>query len=504
VATPRLARLSRLQWENTVRDLLQVTGIDEILSQVSGDAVVGFDNEIGSLFVGDQQRADFESAAQALATKVVADSAAIARLIPASAPADSAGKAKAFITSFGLRAYRRPLSDAEIQSYVSLFNQGPTLYPGTDAFNAGLNLVLQAFLQSPHFLYRTELGSAAVAGKIPLSDYEVAAKLSYSLTNSMPDAELFTAAAASAVHSANDVASQATRLASNAKGAEGRDHFHFQVYRLGAYDGIVRDTAAFPSFTANTPSAMRQETLLFLRYVFDQGFGVKQMFTSPVSFVNADLAPAYGLSGSFGNTFTKVDLDPNQRAGLLTRTGFLSSYAVVNDPDSIHRGVFVNQRVLCVDLPPPDPNATGLVPLSTDMTNRERVEATTGPGTCGQGCHSTIINPPGFAFEHFDAVGKFRDTDRGKPINSVASYAFAEGLKAFDGALEFSQALAQSKQAHSCYVGDWMTYLNGRLPVAAEKPLLDYLSQLSLNGQLSMKDMILRFVTNDGFLNRLP
>ena len=110
------------------------------------------------------------------------------------------------------------------------------------------------------------------------------------------------------------------------------------------------------------------------------------IFTTPVGFVNAVLAPLYDVTAPAGSELVRVGLNPNERSGLLTLAGFLSSYAVVDDPDSIHRGVFVNQRVLCVELPPPDPKATALKDLDAGMTNRERVEATTGPGTCGEGC----------------------------------------------------------------------------------------------------------------------
>ena len=504
VATSRLARLSHVQWTNAVRDLLKLSDVTTVAAAVTGDAVVGLDNDSASLFVGDQLRADLETAAQTLATQVTGTAASLAKLVPAGAPTDLAGKANAFITSFGLRAYRRPLTTAEVQAYATLFNQGPTLYPGVDAFTAGANLVIQTILQSPYFLYRTELGTAVANGMVALSDYEVAAKLSLALTNTIPDDALMTAAGQGKVHAAADVTAQATRLLPSAAGAGGRDHLHFQIYRLGAYDGIVRDMTVFPAFTTQTPADMRQEVLAFTRWIFDQGYGVKELFTSPVSFVNSNLAPLYGLTGSFTAAFTQVSLDATKRGGILTQPGFLSSYSVINDPDTIHRGVFINQRILCVELPPPDPNATALPTLDSTMTNRQRVEATTGPGTCGAGCHSTIINPPGFAFEEFDAVGTYRTMDRGQPIDASSSYMFTEGLKTFNGAVEFDKLLAQGIQAHACYVQNWMMYVNGRTVVPAEKPLVDYLAQVSQSGKLPMTDLIVDLVTAPGFLNRLP
>jgi hypothetical protein len=505
VATPRLARLSRLQWENSVRDLLQLADISDVTGPVTGDALVGFDTEAEALRIGEQLRADLEKASRALTERVAADPAALGRLVPADAPADLAGKSRAFIAVFGMRAFRRPLTEAEITTYVTLFGKGAELYPGEDAFTAGAKVLLVAILQSPHFLYRTELSSASGSGPAPLSDYEVAAKLALSLTNTLPDAALVAAAAAGQLRTPEQVAEHAARLLSSDPGGAGRDHFHFQNYRLGTYDGISRSATAFPEFTAETPAAMRTEVLKFLRYVFDQGKGVAGIFTTPVGFVNAQLAPLYGLpADGYTSEFEQVALDATQRAGLLTLLGFLSSFAVVDDPDTIRRGVFINQRILCRELPPPDPNATVLKPLSEGMTNRERVEATTGPGTCGEGCHSVVINPPGFAFEAFDAVGKYRTMDRGKPIDVSSAYQFDEGLKSFTGPIEFSRLLAESPQAHACYIENWMSYVVGHSLTEAEMPLLEYFTHASLKGELSVKDLLVKLTTSDGFLKRLP
>lgn len=504
VATPRVARLSRLQWERSVREVLRLSDISAITDIVTGDALVGLDNEAEALRVGPQLRADYEKAARALADLVTMDPSALARIEPTAAPTEPTARAKALIADLGLRAYRRPLSEAEVASYAELVAQAPTLYPGEDAYIAGARLLIATILQSPHFLYRTELTTQAdPQGRVPLSDYEVAAKLALSLTASPPDQELLTAAAEGKLRTAGTVLSQAQRLMASPAGALARDHLHFQLYRLGAYDGIVR-SATFPDFTVRTPAAMRAEVLSFLGYLFDQKAGIAGIFTTPVSFLNDDLAPLYGLPKQYGATPVRVELDPTRRSGLLTLPGFLSSYAVVDDPDTIHRGVFVNQRVLCRPLPPPDPKATTLVPLDPTMTNRERVEATTGPGTCGAGCHSTVINPPGFAFEHYDAIGRYRTEDRGKPINAAATYDFKEGPQSFDGAIEFSALLAKSPQAHSCYIQGWMSYLNGHPPASEEQPLIEQLTRASLDGALPLPSLVEALVTTDGYLNRLP
>jgi hypothetical protein len=510
VATPRVARLSRLQWSNAVRDLLKLTDISDVDRNVSGDALIGFDDEAEALFVTEQLRAQLFDASEALAGKVTGDAAALARLIPANAPTDTAGRARAFITSFGQRAFRRPLTDAEVTTHVGLFNQGPTLYPGVEAFRAGASLVIQAMLQSPHFLYRTELGTAAAgATRVALNDWEVGAKLALAITNTIPDDTLLAAAAAGQLRDPTSVATQARRLLQGATGTVGLTNFNFQVYRLGAYDGIVREVSVFPDWNPNAPAAMRQEVLQFVSWLFKQNRGIKDFYTAPVGFVNALLAPLYGVSGSFSTDpmmLSQVDLDPSRRSGVLTQAGFLSSYlSVGNEPDIIHRGVFIAERLLCKTLPPPDPRAAGaMIADVPGMTNRERVEMTTGKGTCGEVCHGALFNPLGYAFENYDAIGKYRTIDQGKTVNAADSYMLDGQLKSFTNGVELSQLLAEAKETHACYVQNMMTYLHGRALKADEQPTVDYYARLSRAGMISLHDLELAIVTADAFLNRLP
>ena len=179
------------------------------------------------------------------------------------------------------------------------------------------------------------------------------------------------------------------------------------------------------------------------------------------------LAPLYGVTGNFSSDpvmLTKVDLDPSQRSGLLTQAGFLSSYiSVGNEPDIIHRGVFIATRLLCKTLPPPDPKAVGTMITNTPgLTNRQRVEMTTGKGTCGQACHGALFNPLGYAFENYDAIGKYRTMDQGKPVDAADSYTLDGQLQSFTNGVELSHLLADAKETHACYVQNMMSYLHGR------------------------------------------
>ena len=509
VATPRIARLSRQQWANAVRDLLNLSDTSDVEHNVSGDALIGFDDEAESLFVTEQLRSQLFDASEKLADRVTGDATALARLIPADAPTEAVGRAKAFVVSFGRRAFRRPLTDAEVTTHLGLFDQGPTLYPGVAAFAAGASLVIQAMLQSPHFLYRTELATAATgAVTAALSDWEVGAKLALAITNTIPDDALLAAAAEGKLHDPSGVAAQVERLLEGVKGTEGLSNFNLQVYRLGAYDGITRDAAAFPDFKPNAPTSMKLEVLQFLNWIFREKGGVREFYTAPVGFVDSVLSPLYGVTGNFSSDptmLTKVDLDPTQRSGLLTQAGFLSSYiSVGNQPDIIHRGVFIAERLLCKALPPPDPKAVGaMISNAPELTNRERVEMTTGKGTCGQTCHGTLFNPLGYAFENYDAIGKYRTTDQGKPVSAADSYRLDGQLKTFNNGVELSHLLADAKETHACYVRNMMTYLHGRELDPNEEAMVDYYARRSRAG-MALRDLELAIVTSAAFLNRLP
>ena len=332
---------------------------------------------------------------------------------------------------------------------------------------------------------------------MPLDDWEAGAKLALAITNSIPDDALLAASAAGQLHDPAGLTSQVDRLLAGTTGAVGISNFNLQVYRLGAYDGITRSATDFPEFTTSTPAAMKAEVLQFLTWVFRENRGIKDFYTAPVGVVNSARAPLYGVTGNFSSDptmLTKVDLDPTQRSGLLTQAGFLSSYiSVGNEPDIIHRGVFIAERLLCKQLPPPDPRAVGaMISNAAGLTNRERVEMTTGKGTCGQACHGTLFNALGYAFENYDAIGKYRTMD-----------TLDGQLKSFNNGVELSKLLSEAKETHACYVRNMMTYLHGRELDTTEEATVDYYARRSRAG-MALHDLELAIVTSDEFLSRLP
>jgi hypothetical protein len=264
----------------------------------------------------------------------------------------------------------------------------------------------------------------------------------------------------------------------------------------------LRESANYPEFTASTPASLRKSAELFLGSLYDDNLGVNALLTSPNAFVDAILAKIYGLSGTFGPDFTKVDLSAQNRRGFLTQAGFLALFAGEFQPDPIHRGVFINEHVLCVQVGLPSPNLPPLPSQQPNQTNRQRIDAVTGIGTCGQSCHAAVINPLGFAFENYDPLGRYRATDNAIPVDPSGSYKLDGTDVSFAGALDLVQLLANSTAAHRCYASEWASYLFGRDTASADAATLDELAARSKAQNISTKEVIRSLVQSESFLTR--
>ncbi len=504
----RVPRLSHPQWENAARDLLRLDATPGLSSTFLNDSRRGtFDNAGGDLVVGEPLWTAYQGSAEQLAARIAGDPAALARILPADLPASPEdARARAFLADFGRRAFRRPLTSAELDTYATLFTSGATLYPEHDAFTAGVEISIEAMLQSPYFLYRPELSTAASGGRITLEDDELASRLSFALWNTIPDDELLAAAAAHQLSTTEGLRAQAARMLEDPRAREMVALFHAELLGTHAYGDVTpRSATLFPEWRDGLHDSMQRETASFVDdVVFEERAGWARMLTAPFTYVDADLARVYGVSGSFGGEMTRVELDPAQRAGLLTQIGFLALNASATDADAIHRGVFVNRRILCAPLPPPPMNVP---PIPADdpsmpLTMRERITRHTGEGTCGATCHGTLINPIGFAYEHYDALGRWRDTDRGRPVDATSSYQLGRETVHYDGAIELADTLAGQPFSHECYVQNWIEYLHGRLPAGNDGPTIVRLGTRSVAERTPVLELVLAIVSSQGFRTR--
>ena len=500
----RLSRLTHFQWQNAARDLLRLKALP-VTPKLQADAVFGFDNNNSgtALDVSFDLRSDYEQASESIARAFAGDAASVAALVPKSAPTDNEGKARSFIRALAERAYRRPPMDAQVDELWNLFRQSTSFVGGSDPWKAGVEVVVGALLQSPYFVYRAELGSGENTKGFTLTPYELASRLAFALTDTMPDDELFEAARQGRLKNADEVRRQAARLLSSESALTSARHFHEQLFRLAAYDRTEKDAKAFPDFSADLPVLMKEETRQFLDDIVKNGSPAAAILNSDVSFVNAKLAKIYELSGTFDESFKKTSLNPKQRRGLLTRAGFLASNADTRNPDPIHRGVFISQVILCTDLPSPAMNVPP-VPASATTTNRQRVDAHTGKGTCGATCHATLINPLGFAFESFDAMGSYRTKDNGADVDASGQYdQLAGGPIRFRDGVDLSEQLSRSLDFHQCYLNNWLQYLWGRGHHDGDGEALGQSVKASLQGQ-SIRDALLSLVTSESFGRYVP
>lgn len=490
----RFPRLTHAQWESTVQDLFHLPEPSGLSATFTPDPQLGrFDNNIARLNVSAGLWRDYQRAAEAVAERVANDPALLAGVAGDVATLD----ARAFVSSFGLHAFRRPLSDAEVERYAQVFASAPPVFPEHDANTAGVRLVIQTMLQSPFFLYRSELSNKPGEGGLVLNGYEVASRLSYLFWNTMPDDALFAAAKSGALDTPEGIREQASRLFDDERTRAQFRRFHFQAFKVFQYADLDKNTTTFPEWRKEIGGMMQEETLRFLDSVIERDGGIADLLTSRRAFVNADLAKIYGLDGTFGDDYQEVELPPT-RAGLLTRAGFLAKNATLDEPDPIHRGVFINLNVLCRPITAPPNIPTGLE--RTGNTNREKVDSITGEGTCGENCHHTIINPLGFAFEEFDAIGALRDNDHGYPLNTADSYAFADGrMIHYTNAIELSQQLAASPEVHACYATNLLEFMLGRDLDRTDRRVMQALAEESLTDHMSIKELVLSVVASNTF-----
>lgn len=479
----RFLRLTNDQWEHAVRDLLKLsapTGVSEnFLRAVPG--TTDFDNNERVVVVNPTVWSDFQTAAETVAAKVTASDQALQAVV---ATTDAA----TFIKTFGRRAFRRDLTSDEVSKYQTLHTQGATYSGSQSAFTKGAALVITAMLQSPNFLYRSEMGDN---GK-PLTGYEMAAKLSLWIRDTTPTDAMLDAAKNGSFDTADGAAAQAKTMLSDAASNTVMHKFHGQLYKVEVLETIAKtgvqgySDALIPEF--------KEASYSFFDRIFSQNLGVKDILTSTIGFVGPKMAPLYGVSVS-GSTVQQVDL--KNRAGWYSQVPFLTLWANNNDPDSIHRGVRINLDSLCADPGLPTLNLPPVPALEPNQTNRQRYQALTEG--CGAICHGQIINPIGFAFESFDGVGRFRDKDNGQPVNTTGSYPFAEGTKSFANATELMQMIASGSQAHECYAKKLASYALQRDLVDGERPLVESLGATSRTTNASLKEVMLALVKSDAF-----
>ncbi len=487
----RVIRLTNTQWTNSVQSILALPTAPEhaenFQNAVSG--VTDFTNNELGLAVDNRDWSDLQAAAEDLAAQVTADSSLLSKLYAGN---DAAG----FIATVGRRVHRRPLTAGETAQYQRLYDLGAAMSGNQSAFAKGVKVVLEAMLQSPHFLYRTELGAAGAA----LSGHELAAKLSLWLRDRAPDDALLDAAAAGQLDSVEGVTAQTRALLDDPAAKSVMRRFHGEFLHFGRFNVLSKVGVA--DYEEGINEELLESSHLFFDKIFSQGLGIKDIFTSTKGFVGPRMAKLYGGDAP-ASGFMERDLGAS-RPGYFTQLPFLALYAINDTPDAIHRGVSISLDVLCAPLGPPSAEIPPLPPAKPGQTNRMRVDEHTKG--CGAACHNNMINPLGFAFENFDGMGRYREVEKSGdemlPINASGSFTFVGGKKDYNNASELMSILASEPQAHLCYSKKLASFGLQRNVVEADLPLLSKLATVSMESGASLKEVIVDLVAADEFRKR--
>ena len=495
-----LRRLTRREYNNTIRDLLGDTSKPAESFPPDSDSDFHF-RRAGLVATVDASR--LLSAAEAVAGAAEAKLGTLVPCTPA-APGDEEACARKFIESFGLRAYRRPLAGEEIDRHLKLYRDGRG--PAQLDFKASIRLLIEAMLQSPYFVYRWELGpgSGQREGKVVrLGPYEMASRLSYGLWGSMPDQALFDAAAANQLGTAAEVEAQVRRMLDDPRARESVVTFFEEWFGFDQLKDRPKDAKLYPEWKDDLKQAMSDELTAFINHVVFEGDGkLSTILGASFSFVNQPLATVYGMTGVTGTAMKRTELDPQQRAGLLTLSGWLALTGASDGSHPVMRGKMIYERLLCGVLPPPPPDVPEPKPPQDGLTTRERF-AEHGNEECARACHS-IMDPLGFAFEHYDGIGKFRQTDAGKPVDATGALELDGARKSFANARELTRLLADSAEAQRCFATQMSRFAWNRTETDLDRGSLQSTMTSFQKGGGSVKELLVGIATSRSFRYRSP
>jgi hypothetical protein len=490
-----IRRLSNAEYQNVIADLFGDTAlaanVSASLSPVTTS--LGFHNGAKFMQVSEVVATAFMESAEKVAENV--------SIKPETFPCPaSEGKACATqaITELGLKIYRRPLTPDEVARYELEYDEGSA----DGGFEGGMEWVIFAMLQSPYFLYRVEFGQDA-AGKAVTrpTHYEMASRLSFLLWQSLPDQVLFDAAAAGELGTKEQVAAQARRMLKDPR-AKRVSLFFEEWLDLDSVPAMQRDEELFPEWNSDLGKLFVEETRQFVNHVLWEGDGsFVTLFTAPYSFLNAELASHYGVSGPTGAEFVLTQMPG--RAGLLTQAGVVSAHDRQTRTAIVMRGVKIRTDVLCQTIgAPPNDVIPELKELSANVTQKERLEEHRADPACA-GCHD-LTDPIGVTFESFDALGRSRTEDEwGVPVNTQSELTHTEDANGpMANAAELAGLLANSKEVRECFTTQTFRFFYGRGEAEQDACSQKQLNDAFAKSSYSVPELLVALTQTDAFLYR--
>ena len=496
-----MRRLTQAEYRATVKDLLgediQVPTDLEVDTSLHGYSSVG----ASELTISPHAAEQYEAAAMDLARQVFGDEARRTALVGCT-PASAADPCvRSFFERFGRRAWRRPLSAGELD----LLSQIATSV--ADSFRdpgRGLEWAVVALLESPYFLFRVEVGTPDSAGRLRYDDWEMASRLSYLLWGTTPDDTLLDAAAAGGLRSTDGIREHAERMLASPRARAAVGGFFAEYLNLVRLDGVAKNTELFPQALSPTLIAsMRLEVQkLVEEVVFDRDADLREILDTRVTWVNEELAALYGVPAPATvdeSGFGEVEL-PEGRGGLLTTSAMLALYAHESVTSPTLRGKFIRQNLLCQDVPPPPPGVVTTLDEGdgSPETMRDKLARHRENPVCA-GCHD-LMDPLGLSLEHFDALGVWRDTDGGLPLDVTGQL---DGIP-FDGARELGALLRGDARVGACVARQLYRHAQGHLETDGELRVIDELAAGFEAGGFRFRALVIDLVVADAFRMAAP
>jgi hypothetical protein len=501
-----LRRLTKFEYANTVRNLLNVTSTAP--NDLPADEVTdGFNNNAGVLTVSSLHAEKYVLVSETLAKEAVKNLSALTGNCNTTTRGEDAC-AMDFATNFGRRAFRRPTTAEDRAILMAAYTAGRT--GGSHA--EGIEVMIRAALQSAHFLYRLETTAPANASVqlVPLSPYEVASRLSFLIWGAGPDDALLDAAGRGELADRTMVAAWARTMLADPKARAAITDFYNQWIGTSRLEITTKSATLFPTYTDAVRAAMKAETPAFVEYVLWSGdHKLETLLTSPAAFVSSALAPLYGVTVP-GNTTTPqmVTLPAAQnRAGILTQAGFLSVQAHPDQTSPVLRGKFVRTKLMCQNVPQAPMDVDITVPDVTEApTARQRFASHEDVANSCRNCHQ-MMDPIGLAFEGFDAIGRYRTTENNVTIDlSGSMVGSANGAidGPFTGVRELATKLAGSDQVRDCLATQWFRYATGRTEEVPDGCSVTTLQDTFGASGGDLTELVVAMTQTDAFWYRAP
>ena len=506
---PTVRRLTHSQYDNTVGDLLGDES-QPANSFPKEDFVRGFKNQPEVQGISPLQAEAYAKAAERLAASAFrgGDHQNLIPCEPASA--NDIHCAQTFIRSFGLKAFRRPLTDNEVEVYSRLFQQ--EVAREADFLN-GARIVVEAMLQSPYFLFQIRSPNRDQA-----EQFEVASRLSYFLWNTMPDDEMLEAASRGELSDPEQLEARVRKMLEDPRAKASFEQFLSQWMRFDRVLTATRDRRRFRDFNFDVANSMVEETKRLFNYLVWEDHNFMEFFTANYTFLSSDLASIYEMdapSTEFERVMYPMD---SGRGGVLGHGSFLVATSKPAESSPTERGLFIRNHFLGHEVPPPPPGVnTSLPDIVEDkpMTNRQRLQIHLNSEACST-CH-LLIDPIGLGFEQYNAVGAFqekmllrfrggrygRDTTKSVELK-VDTSGHIQGIadSAFSTPKELGKILAENEACHKCIVKQLFRYAFGREETENDQPTIDKMLARFQESEFSFRELIVAVSTSELFLQK--